>query len=268
VEYERQPGASGEEPNEPATGESAGDLATSGQMPATETADQISESDEQTGDATRQTGDATPQAGDATPSTESSSDLDTDADVVDDAFESAPRPPEWPAADLVPSDDASVVGETAATAAPASDEIAATYAAATAEPDDLGDDSDAPIQMDDALPQHVRGDNVNLSQGGVQSIDASTVTLSQGGAGQVRADSMSVEMGGVGLARVSTLTLGNGASAFAVVADTATVEEGSNAFLVVTRSLSGNVRPTIDWRGALALGAGMGLVMSILRRLR
>ena len=72
----------------------------------------------------------------------------------------------------------------------------------------------------------------------------------------------------MGLARVENLTLGSGASAFAVVADQATVEEGSNAFLVVSQTLNGDVRPTIDWRGALAFGAGLGLVLSILRRIR
>ena len=50
--------------------------------------------------------------------------------------------------------------------------------------------------------------------------------------------------------------------------DQATVDEGSNAFLVITKTLSGDVRPTIDWRGAMAFGAGLGLVLSILRRIR
>jgi hypothetical protein len=169
---------------------------------------------------------------------------------------SIPTPPEWPAADLTAGRDD--------------------------EPEDLGDDSDAPVQLDDEKTQLeapaetapatasglLQAENVNLSQGGVQSVEASTVTLSQGGAGQVRAETMSVEQGGVGMARVSTLTLGSGASAFAVVADKATVEEGSNAFLVISRSFSGDTKPTIDWRGAMAFGAGLGLVISILRRIR
>lgn len=128
------------------------------------------------------------------------------------------------------------------------------------------DDSDAPVELDGT--ETVRAENVNLSQGGVKTIEASNVMLSQGGAGQVRAEQMNVEQSGVGLARVEKLTLGNGASAFAVVADQATIEEGSNTFLVVTRTLSGDARPTIDWRGAMAFGAGVGLVLSIMRRVR
>ena len=72
----------------------------------------------------------------------------------------------------------------------------------------------------------------------------------------------------MGLARVNNLKLGDGASAFAVLADEATVEEGSNAFLVVSRHVNGDVQTTVDWRAALAFGAGLGLVISILRRLR
>jgi len=166
------------------------------------------------------------------------SDLGSDADVLDDSFAAVPKPPEWPAADLATASD-------------------------------MGDDSDAPVLADAApLAAAVASDHVDLNQGGMQSITATSVTLSQGGAGQVHADEMHVSQSGVGLARVGNLTLGDGASAFAVVADQATVEEGSNAFLVVARSFSGDVRPTIDWRTAMAFGAGLGLVVSILRRLR
>jgi len=189
----------------------------------------------------------------AEPSTEPESDLDSDADVLDDAFATPPTPPEWPAADLMSGD--------AASADEAERDIAAAYAA-SAESTDMGDDSDAPVLTDDAA------DEVNMSEAGVQSINAKTVTFSQGGAAQVRAEEMNVSQSGVGLARVGNLTLGDGASAFAVVADEATVESGSNAFLVVARSFNGETRPTIDWRTAAAFGAGLGLVISIFRRIR
>src|SRR3954454_13732597 len=191
--------------------------------------------------------------------------LGSDADVMNDASSTNAAPPEWPAEDLNTSAD---------------DAIAATYAAASDETDDelgdadVSDDSDAPILEDaavaaaTAVAAHVRAESVNVTQTGVQSIEASSVNLNQGGAAQVRAESMSVEQGGVGLARVGNLTLGSGASAFAVVADEATVEEGSNAFLVVSRTFNGDVQPTVDWRPALAFGAGLGLILSIFRRRR
>lgn len=162
--------------------------------------------------------------------------------LMSDAGETTPQPPESPAVDLqaiAPPDDDGTL--------------------------DAGDDSDAPVELGAAI---TGSEQVSLSQSGVQSIDAATVTLSQSGAGQVRADTMSVEQSGVGVARVGTLTMGSGASALAVIADTATVQEGSTAFVVVSRSLRGDARPTVDWRGALAFGAGLGLAISILRRIR
>ena len=200
--------------------------------------------------------------------------------------EPVPTSAEWPATDLVGSADAAADARADLGVPTGATEDASTMEAVAQEPLDVGDDSDAPIHLDDTpviadaphiaetpqaaakMPQHVRGENVNLGQGGVQSIKASSVTLSQGGAGRVRADEMTVQQGGVGMARAGNLTLQSGSSAFAVVADEATVEEGANTFLVVSRSFSGDVRPTIDWRTGLAFGAGLGLVLSILRRLR
>ena len=160
----------------------------------------------------------------------------------------------WPAADLVGTAPAEETAEETA---------------------DPGDDSDAPIELGDAspaapgaLPDHVHGETVNLKQGGVQTIDASTVTITQGGAGRVNSDTMTLDQSGVAIARTNTLTLGSGASAFAIVANHATVEEGANAFILVSRSFEGDVQPTIDWRTALGFGAGLGLVLAIIRRLR
>lgn len=159
---------------------------------------------------------------------------------------------------------------------PAADLVGTVPAEETAEETaDPGDDSDAPIELGDAspaapgaLPEHVRGETVNLKQGGVQTIDASTVTITQGGAGRVNSDTMTLDQSGVAIARTNTLTLGSGASAFAIVANQATVEKGANAFILVSRSFEGDVQPTIDWRTALGFGAGLGLVLAIIRRLR
>jgi hypothetical protein len=111
----------------------------------------------------------------------------------------------------------------------------------------------------------VRAANVSISQGGARDVYASTVSISQGGAGQVRADSLKVSMGGVGMARTQDLTIEQGGSAFAVGADHATVADGGNVFVLLARSVSGDVRPLLDWRAALALGAGFALVRSLFR---
>ncbi len=132
-----------------------------------------------------------------------------------------------------------------------------------------GDDSDAPVQLHDGGSTDADGDlhaeNVSISQGGARDVYATQVSLNQGGAGRVNAESMSVSMGGVAIARVKTLTIQEGGSAFAVSADSATVEEGANVFLVIARSASGDAR-ILDWRAALAFGAGVGLGLRLLRR--
>lgn len=125
-------------------------------------------------------------------------------------------------------------------------------------------------QTADAGPteEHVRAEHVEISQGGVSSIDATTVNLQQGGAGRVRATDMSVSQGGVGMARAQHLRLQDGASAFAVVADEASVAEGSNVFMLIARTTTGDVRPALDWRAAAAFGAGFALVLRLFRRRR
>jgi hypothetical protein len=121
---------------------------------------------------------------------------------------------------------------------------------------------------DTAVAEPIRADHVEINQGGANTVEAQTVSITQGGAGQVRADEVSVSQGGIGLARAGRLTLGQGGSAFAVVADDATLESGSNIFIVLARTASGDVRPVLDLRSALALGVGFGLIVSLLRRLR
>jgi hypothetical protein len=151
---------------------------------------------------------------------------------------------------------------------------------------DPGDDSDAPVRLDDTAaylaplpidedivaddvqPDDVRAENVSVSKSGANSIEATTVSINQGGAARVRADEVSLEQSGLFMARAGKLTVKSDASAFAVVADEATVEEGANVFLLVAGKVSGNVRPLIDWRAGLAFGGGLAIGLAILRRLR
>lgn len=116
------------------------------------------------------------------------------------------------------------------------------------------------------VPEQIRADRVEISQGGAGSIEADTVSLQQGGAGRVNAREMSVSMGAVGLARADSLRLQNGASGFAVVSQQASVEEGASVFMLVARNVTGDIRPVLDWRAAAAFGLAFGLVLRVLRR--
>jgi hypothetical protein len=109
---------------------------------------------------------------------------------------------------------------------------------------------------------------VSITQGAARDIDATTVTINQGGAGRVQADDVSVSQGAIGLARAENLTIQEGGNAFAVMADKATLDPETSVFLLVAGSTTGDVRPVLDWRAALALGAGFAVVLSALRRLR
>ena len=117
------------------------------------------------------------------------------------------------------------------------------------------------------VPEAVRADHVEINQGGATSIDAQTVSITQGGAAQVRATDVSISQGGIALARAGKLSLAEGSSALAVVADSAVIDPGARVVFLLARNASGDVRPLVDLPSALAIGAGIGLAITLLRRL-
>jgi len=153
---------------------------------------------------------------------------------------------------------------------PATEEMADAWSYTPA----ASDDSDAPVNLDEnghvagnAGMGDIRAENVTLTQGGARDIDATTVSITQGGAARVSAQEMTVSQGGVGIARTDELAINEGGSAFAVVADKATIEEGSNVFLLVAGQVEGDGRAVLDWRAALAIGAGFAVALSVIRRI-
>lgn len=148
------------------------------------------------------------------------------------------------------------------------------------------DDSDAPVRLDENangeenghahdnghLPAgmleggDVRAENVTLNQGGARAIEATTVSITQGGAAKVRAQQMTLNQGGVAVARTENLTVGEGGSAFAVMSDQATINEGGNVLLLVAGAVSGDARPVLDWRSAAAFAVGLVVAWRLVRR--
>ena len=143
------------------------------------------------------------------------------------------------------------------------------------------DDSDAPVRLDENGHAHknghlpagmleggdVRAEHVTLNQGGARDIDATTVSITQGGAAQVRAQHMNLSQGGVVVARTENLIVGEGGSAFAVMSDQATVNEGGNVLLLVAGEVSGDARPVLDWRSALGFAIGLVVAWRLVRRI-
>jgi hypothetical protein len=125
-----------------------------------------------------------------------------------------------------------------------------------------------------------QAESVDLQRGGIGRLVAREVTVTQGGIGAVRADHLSVRQGAVGAAMAGRFELTQGASrsilareahleqAFAnsIVANQVTMGPRSGALVVIARRVQGDMRVLLDWRGALAFGAALGLVIGLMRR--
>lgn len=124
--------------------------------------------------------------------------------------------------------------------------------------------------------------NVEVRMGGIGRLDAEDVFVQFGGVGVGRADSLNVEWGSVGAAAAGELRVTQGIASN-VIAREATVDQAlvrtliaarvtvtrpSAALVVLAAKVDGEVRTLLDWRGALALGVGFGVVASIARALR
>jgi hypothetical protein len=134
----------------------------------------------------------------------------------------------------------------------------------------------------------VRGDGlataeaaaIEVTQGGIGSATATDLAVSQGGIGFARGEVVSVEMGAIGIVMADRARLSQGV-AQAMIAREATFEQGILGTLVAERvtvrqpslvglllanRVDGDVRTLLDWRGALAAGAAIGMVVGLLRR--
>lgn len=129
-------------------------------------------------------------------------------------------------------------------------------------------EAEAAVEASEAAAETVRADHVDVRQGGAARIEAQTVSINQGGASRIDARDVSVTQGGAGLIRTDNIRLGQASSAFAVITGRAEVAPGSQVFVLVARETSGDVRPVLDWRGALALVGGFLVIRRLLGLLR
>jgi hypothetical protein len=128
----------------------------------------------------------------------------------------------------------------------------------------------------------VTAGSVEVRMGGIGSLDAEEVFVQWGGVGAARAEKVGVEFGSVGAALAGELNVTQG-FVNSVVARTATIEQGiartviaqrvtfarpSAVLVLIAAKVEGEVRPLLDWRGALAAGAAFGLVSAVAKVLR
>jgi len=141
----------------------------------------------------------------------------------------------------------------------------------------------------------VEAESISVTQGGIGAASAEDISVEMGGIGRAEADDIAVRMGGIGIARGERISVELGAigiaagsevsvtqgfaravlardvhirqgGAQAVVAANATFEGQSGTFLLLARKVEGNVRTVLDWRGALAAGAALGIAIGLLAR--
>jgi hypothetical protein len=97
-----------------------------------------------------------------------------------------------------------------------------------------------------------RGEHVSTEIGAIGFAIGGDVSVTQGYARAILARDVRIRQGGAG----------------SVVADHVTFEKQSGAFMVLARRVEGNIRPVLDWRGALAAGAALGIAIGLLSRRR
>jgi hypothetical protein len=137
-------------------------------------------------------------------------------------------------------------------------------------------------------------DTISLTQGGISVATARAIDVRQGGIGRARATDIAVSAGGIGLASGERVSLEMGGLVGAVgrdvrlvqsisrvvgggratvdqsivgslVAGEVTLRQPSGILVLLAGRVHGDVRPVVDWRGALAFGAAAGLVLGLLR---
>lgn len=128
----------------------------------------------------------------------------------------------------------------------------------------------------------VQADAVEVHQGAVGRIDATEVEVSQGAVGGVRADRILVQMGAIGgvLGDEIEISQGGAGSILArqvrieqslvrtLIAQQVEIHRPSAVLVLVAQRVSGDIRPLLDWRGALAFGLAVGVVSGLLGRSR
>lgn len=137
-------------------------------------------------------------------------------------------------------------------------------------------------QSDQAPHGAISGDRIQIHQGSAQTVQGKFVEIHQGGAQFVEGEQVSIQRGGAMTIRADQVTLSE-SGAVVVSADHASFDDHSRAgvvianridcpevrsSLVLAREIHGNVETRLDSRGALLIGLGMGLGISLLASLK
>ncbi len=126
----------------------------------------------------------------------------------------------------------------------------------------------------------IQADAVDVHQGLVGRIDAVDVAVTQGAVGAAKGERVSIEMGALGAGLGGQISVSQG-FAGTVIAREARVEQSvvrtliaqevnvhrpSAVMFMLAQRVSGDVKVLLDWRGALAFGAALGLLAGLFGR--
>jgi hypothetical protein len=121
--------------------------------------------------------------------------------------------------------------------------------------------------------------SLDLRMSAIGAATAEDVFVQMGAVGAVRSEQLDVELGSVGAAlageaHVSLGVAGSIASRDAyveqsfvrtLIAQRVIVQRPSGVLVMIAQHVSGEVRPVVDWKGALAAGAAIGVGLALSR---
>jgi len=143
--------------------------------------------------------------------------------------------------------------------------------------------------------ENATAQRIVVTQGGIEHATAETIDVRAGGIANARGGgTISVRAGGIAIARAPRVEVGAGQVALAladevrlrlaslslaaarvvhidrslvqtVIGQRVRIEGRSPVLVVIARTVEGEVRPLLDWRGALAAGAVLAFAQVVLR---
>jgi len=131
---------------------------------------------------------------------------------------------------------------------------------------DAGDVQATTVSMERSGADHVTGERVIMNRSGAKTLEARSAQLDRSGVVLLRSEHAVLQGGSALAVTASEVRMVKG-KALLVRAAQASIE-GDARVLIYAGAPSAEVRPVIDARGAAALGAGLGVVMFLLRSLR
>ncbi|HTS15164.1 MAG TPA: hypothetical protein VMH24_05830 [Candidatus Sulfotelmatobacter sp.] len=112
------------------------------------------------------------------------------------------------------------------------------------------------------------GPPTTLEQVSLETLTAEQAQITQGAVAHAQVRDLTMHQGALALVESSGHVRIDQSAVGAVMGEQVELGQGATTFLVLAREVHGDTRPLIDWRGALAIGAGMGLIRLLLGGLR